>query len=146
MSYPVDNGHTLLDELSFNVGGYRNFLNENNNEEPKMPLYHSFMSAKKFKAIDTFTRGIIVPYDKGGKQVIRKLCSAFSPTEYADLLQDAKHYTVNVFDPEFKKLRDLNAAKEVQEGTEIYYLDNRYYNHDTGLTVEMEELMEDLFG
>jgi CRISPR-associated endonuclease/helicase Cas3 len=53
-----------------------------------------------------------------------------------DLLRRAQQYTVNVFPHEFEKLSEQGALHEIQEGIRIYYLNDRYYSKDFGLSTE----------
>jgi len=97
----------------------------------------SFMAAAKaFRAIDAPTRGVIVQYGTQGRELVAELCSAFEVEKQFNLLRRAQQFTVNLFPHEFKKLEDQGALTEVQKGTEIYYLDERYYSKDFGLATE----------
>ena len=108
-------------------------------------LNQSFRSAANaFKAIDSPTQGVIVPFDKAGANLISDLYSAFDISLEFDLLRKAQQFTVNVFPHVFKKLSDAGALHEVKDGLRIYSLDSRYYSKQFGLTTEPVTLMETL--
>lgn len=99
-------------------------------------LRQSFGTAGKiFQAIDAPTQAVIVPYAEG-KEIIAGLCSAFEPAKAYQLLRRAQKYSVSVFPNVMQKLKELKAVNPVQEGEEIYYLDERYYSRDFGLSTE----------
>ena len=137
MSYSVKNSTTdsLLDWLSDNKnnpGG-----NINNRRTGKIQLLmQSFKSAGRvFQAIDAPTHAVIVPYGEGA-ELIAKLCGEWSPQEMHRTLQKAQRYSVNVFPNVWDKLQKENALHETIEGSGIYYLDERYYNDEFGLSLD----------
>lgn len=99
-------------------------------------------AAEAFQAIDSNTRGVVVPYGAEGKAVIGELCSAAWQEKRFALLKRAQLFTVNVFPFVLGKLQEAGAVRECQEGTGILYLDEKYYNADFGLNVEGTEEME----
>ncbi|HKP94941.1 MAG TPA: CRISPR-associated helicase Cas3' [Fibrobacteria bacterium] len=140
MDYPVSakqigRDDTILNLLSINSMAVGNFR-----WPPGMPrpyLCQSFMAAAKaFKVIDAPTQGIIVQYGTAGKELVAELCAAYELGKQFKILRQAQQYTVNVFPHEFRKLLDEGAAREVQEDTGIYYLNERYYSKDFGLSTE----------
>ena len=137
MSYSVKNSATgsLLDWLSDNA---LNPYGEKNNKRSKpLPLLmQSFKSAgRAFQAIDAPTHAVIVPYGEG-KELIAKLCGEWNPQEMHRTLQKAQRYSVNVFPNVWDKLQKENALHETIEGSGIYYLDERYYNNEFGLSLD----------
>ena len=137
MSYSVKNSATgsLLDWLSDNKnnpGG-----NINNRRTGKIQLLmQSFKSAgRAFQAIDAPTRAVIVPYGEGAK-LIAKLCGEWDPKEMYDAKKKAQRYSVNVFPNVWDKLQKENALHETIEGSGIYYLKERYYNDEFGLSLD----------
>ena len=137
MSYFVKNSETgsLLDWLSDNKnnpGG-----NINNRRTGKIQLLmQSFKSAgRAFQAIDAPTRAVIVPYSEG-TELIAKLCGEWDPKEMHRTLQKAQRYSVNVFPNVWDKLQKENALHETIEGSGIYYLNERYYNDEFGLSLD----------
>lgn len=142
MKYPVNSNSgvgrddsllELLSENFFSADEYKRI----NNEFPELYFRQSFMTAaKEFKAIDSPTQGIIVPYGEIGKQLILDFCSAEEIEKQYKLLREAQRYSVNVFSTDFKKLKDQKAIYEVQEGTGIYYLLEDYYSYKFGLSTE----------
>ena len=137
MSYSVKNSATgsLLDWLSDNA---LNPYGEKNNKRSKpLPLLmQSFKSAgRAFQAIDAPTHAVIVPYGEGA-ELIAKLCGEWDPKEMYRTLQKAQRYSVNVFPNVWDKLQKENALHETIEGSGIYYLDERYYNDEFGLSLD----------
>jgi CRISPR-associated endonuclease/helicase Cas3 len=69
-----DDLFTLLSTNSKSVQGHQRITNS----PPTTPLTQSFQTASKaFRAIDSPTRGVVVPYGKEGEQIINELCEAF---------------------------------------------------------------------
>ena len=137
MSYSVKNSATgsLLDWLSDNA---LNPYGEKNNKRSKpLPLLmQSFKSAGRvFQAIDAPTHAVIVLYGEGA-ELIAKLCGEWNPQEMYHTLQKAQHYSVNVFPNVWDKLQKENALHETIEGSGIYYLNERYYNDEFGLSLD----------
>lgn len=140
MNYPVtanspvgreDNLFNLLSVNSLSVAEYRRI---NNDKYPAIPLKQAFMSAaKSFQAIESITRGIVVPYGKEGKDLINKLCSVQELEKQYKLIRQAQRYSVNVFPDVLKRLQE-QAIHEVQTGSGILYLNERYYSAEFGLS------------
>jgi CRISPR-associated endonuclease/helicase Cas3 len=109
------------------------------NCEGKVPLLQqSFMTAGKlFEAIDAPTQAVIVPYGEG-ENLIAELCRVakeYNSKRYYELLKKTQRYSVNIFPNVWQKLKEEKAIYEIQnEG--IYYLDERYYSEDFGLSTE----------
>ena len=137
MAYYVKNSATgsLLDWLSDNA---LNPYGEKNNKisKPLPLLMQSFKSAgRAFQAIDAPTRAVIVPYGEG-TELIAKLCGKWDPKEMHRTLQKAQRYSVNVFPNVWDKLQKENALHETIEGSGIYYLKERHYNDEFGLSLD----------
>ena len=139
MSYSVKSSATgsLLDWLSDNKNNPGGNININNRRTGKIQLLmQSFKSAgRAFQAIDAPTRAVIVPYGEG-TELIAKLCGEWNPQEMHRTLQKAQRYSVNVFPNVWDKLQKENALHETIEGSGIYYLDERYYNNEFGLSLD----------
>ena len=139
MNYPVtadssvgraDNLFNLLSVNSLSVEEYKRIKNKN----PAIPLRQAFMTAaKSFQAIESVARGIIVPYGEEGKNIINKLCSVQELEKQYKLIRQAQRYSVNVFPDLLKRLQE-QAVHEVQKGSGILYLDERYYSDEFGLS------------
>ncbi len=105
------------------------------NKYPVILLRQAFMTAaKSFRAIESVARGIVVPYGEIGKELIYKLCSVQELEKQYKSFRRAQRYSVNVFPNVLKKLQDQQAIYEVQEGSGILYLDERYYSDEFGLS------------
>ncbi|MCL5023566.1 MAG: CRISPR-associated helicase Cas3' [Nitrospirae bacterium] len=141
MNYPVtanppvgreDNLFNLLSVNSLSVAEYRRINNDN---DPAIPLKQAFLTAaKSFQAIESITRGIVVPYGKEGKDIINKLCSVHELEKQYKLMRRAQRYSVNVFPDMLQRLQEREAIREVQKGSGILYLDKQYYSDEFGLS------------
>ncbi len=139
MNYPVtadssvgraDNLFNLLSVNSLSVEEYKRIKNKN----PAIPFRQAFMTAaKSFQAIESVARGIIVPYGEEGKNIINKLCSVQELEKQYKLIRQAQRYSVNVFPDVLKRLQE-QAVHEVQKGSGILCLDERYYSDEFGLS------------
>lgn len=96
--------------------------------------FHSASSA--FAAIDSATRGIVVPYGELGRHIIGELCSAFDLERRYELLRRAQRFTVAVYPYDLNQLDTAKAVYEAQEGTGVLCLNERYYSNDIGLDFE----------
>ncbi len=148
MDYPVSaqtvgRNDTLLNLLSSNSLAMDEY-GRNYGTVPNIYLRQSFMSAARaFKVIDAPTRGIIVPYGEGGRDLVNDLCSAFAVEKQFELLRLAQQYTVNVFPQDLEKLQKAGAVHEIQKDVDILYLsDARYYDQTFGLSQTPEGTME----
>ena len=137
MSYSVKNSTTgsLLDWLSDNV--LNPYGEKNNKRSKQFPLLmQSFKSAgRAFQAIDAPTHAVIVPYGEGA-ELIAKLCGEWDPKEMYGAKKKAQRYSVNVFPNVWDKLQKENALHETIEGSGIYYLKERHYNDEFGLSLD----------
>ena len=136
MSYSVSSkligrDDNLLNLLSINS----NNIGRNKNSRL---LQQSFMTAGKvFKAIDSPTQAIIVPYGKKGSNLIAELgrvAKEFDVKTYRQLLKQAQKYSVNVFPNVWKRLQEEKAVHEIQPGEGIYWLEEQYYSDKFGLS------------
>ena len=149
MVYPLKAGEgssattcntSLLDLLSQNPAGYESFKRTAHKNE--LPLRHALSTAAQaFRVIDAPTQGIVVPYGDEGRRIIGELASAYVTDEIpldkqVELLRRAQQYTVNVFPHTLRKLSEIDAIHEVRAESGIYYLDDRYYHAELGVTHE----------
>lgn len=118
---------TLLSHNTLSVQAHNALLRE----APPHHLRQSFMSAAKaFKAIDSPTEGVIVPYGRG-ERIIAELAGARFESK-AKLLKEAQRYSVNFFPYEMKDLKEKGRLYEVWEGSDIFWLDERHYSEEFG--------------
>jgi CRISPR-associated endonuclease/helicase Cas3 len=114
-----------------------------NGGPPTLFLRQSFQTASKvFKAIDSPTRGVVVPYGDEGKKIINDLCAAFELEKQYKLLNKAQRYSVNVYENVFRELSKNGMVKEVQDGTGVFCLDRQYYSDEFGLSRKIVNEME----
>jgi CRISPR-associated endonuclease/helicase Cas3 len=132
--YQAGRKDTLLNLLTDNPS---NIGREKDHNKAMFRLQQSFKTAGlAFAAIEAPTRSVIVPYGKG-KDIIASLCADFVPSQAFDLLKQAQKYSVNLFPNIWEKLVNNKAVHAVQDGEEIYYLDERYYSDHFGVSTEV---------
>ena len=56
--------------------------------------------------------------------------------EMSEAKKKAQRYSVNVFPKEWDKLQEKNALHETIKGSGIYYLKERHYNDEFGLSLD----------
>ena len=138
MDYPVNIGRndTLLSMLSSNDNTVTDFQRVKK-EGPSIFLRQSFMTAAKlFRSIDAPTRSVVICYGIEGKELVNQLCAAFDIEKQYALFKKAQQYSVNLFPHEFEKLTAQNALFRVQQETEIFYLDDKFYSEQFGISME----------
>ncbi|QIM66757.1 CRISPR-associated helicase/endonuclease Cas3 [Mannheimia granulomatis] len=137
MGYSLPNNYsgTLLDWLSDNAEN--TYTPKNDKRSTKYPLLmQSFKSAGKlFQTIDAPTQAVIVPY-KNAKELIATLCGTDDNAQKYKALSQAQRYSVNVFPNVWQKLQEKDAIQETQVGSGIYYLKERHYSEEYGLSIE----------
>ncbi len=125
----------LLNLLSLNTGSVEAYK-RTNNQTPPLNLRQSFMSAAKaFKAIDSPTEGVIVPYSEG-ERIIAKLSASSHFNDRSKLLKEAQRYSVNLFPHELAKLKDKRRLYEAWDGSGVYCLDERNYSGEFGTSTD----------
>jgi CRISPR-associated endonuclease/helicase Cas3 len=143
MVYPMKKtDDCLLNILANNTKNNGATLNKKRRVKGKLPLLgQSFMTAgKAFKAIDAPTNSVIVPYNDEAKAIIAALCGtnkAFGAADFYQHLKKAQQYSVNVFPNVWRALLENEAVFEVQADEGIYYLHDRFYSANFGLTSEV---------
>lgn len=144
-SPPLTEDCTLLSLLSLNLESVNVAHHIKNTGACQLPLRQAHSTASQaFQVIDAPTQGIIVPYDKDGHdgtRIIAELAASYtnenvSLAEQVHLHKQAQQYTVNAFPHVIKKLAKIGAIREIQSGEGIYYLDERHYHDDFGITHE----------
>ncbi len=150
MNYPVnkdspigrnDDLFNLLSSNQISVDEYQRI----NESYPSLPLKQSFRTAAlAFHAIDSPTRGIVVPYGRDGEEIIKDLCGASFLEKQHKLLKKAQRYSVNLFPYELEKMLKIKAIHEVQEDAGIFYLDKEYYSDQFGWCDEIVNDMKNL--
>ena len=105
-------------------------------------LRQSFKTAAaNFKAIDAPIQAVIVPYNDEARELITELCGLskeFDAARYRNGLRRGQRFSVNIFPTVWRKLRDqAQAVHEIHQGEGVYYLDERYYSPEFGLSTEM---------
>lgn len=135
MDYPVDVGRddSLLSLLSDNGYSVADFKRRHG-RSPTFFWRQAFKSAARaFKAIDSSTDAVLVPYGAQGQDLISRLWTATSPAECWPVMRRAQRFMVNVFPDQLNRLIASDAVHPFAALPEILYLDERYYS-ETGVT------------
>jgi len=147
MDYPVSSrssvgrDDSLFDLLSTNTLSVQEYERVHHSSPP-MLLRQSFQAALSvFRAIESPTRGIIVPYG-GGKRIIEDLCAADDVEKQYRLMKRAQRYSVNIYPHVFDDLCKRNALHAVQEGVGVFFLDSQHYCKEFGVSKEIVNEME----
>ncbi len=142
---PLAQSCCLLSLLSQNTESMNEAKRTNNNTAASLPFKHAFSTAAQaFEVIDAPTQGIIVPYDSDdhrGSEIIGDLAASYTNEDItlADqvrLHKQAQQYTVNAFPNVISELQKSGAIREIQQGEGVFFLDERYYHDDLGITLE----------
>lgn len=150
MGYPVAPDETaqldsLLNLLSINKAGVAEYGREQG-AAPPIFFRQAFMTAARaFRAIDSATQAVIVPFGPAGKKLVADLYAAYDVQREIDLLRQAQQYSVNVFPHVLKKLHDAGALYEVKPDTRILCLNECYYSPLFGLAIEPVSPQEILY-
>lgn len=132
---PVGREDNLFNLLSVNSLSVEEYSRINGDKYPAIPLRQAFMTASRsFQTIESITQGIVVPYGDEGKDILNRLCSVYELERQYKLIRQAQRYSVNVFPDVLRRLKDIVAVHEIQEGSGIFYLDERYYSEEFGLS------------
>lgn len=138
MCYPVSSKSSLgyegdlFSALSANDKAVRAGRFTTQNPAPLLP--QSFKSANKsFCVIEQNAQGVIAPY-MNGKDIIISLCALRDFASAGKLLMQAQRYTINAYRDTMRILTKERAVHEVQAGSGIFYLDERWYDNNFGLS------------
>ena len=138
MVYPVPSRFAERDDSLLSLLS-DNGLNAGRLGNPAL-LRQSFKTAgEAFKAIDSPTRTVLVPYGDEGRELITGLCQVakeFDSGRYRALLRRAQRFSVNVFPGTWERLMSEQAVLETQAGEGVYYLKEEYYSEKFGLSEE----------
>ncbi len=134
MQAPLKNGWTLLDLFSENKPGVTAYTDLHRVPFAKVELRQAFGTAEAaFRALDSDTTPIVVPYGDGGQKLVTQLLSADHPT--AEIFRRAQRYTIGLYQNEFTALSREEALTAAAGGA-VYVLDDRYYDDTKGLQLE----------
>jgi len=134
---PVERNDDLFRILSDNSYAVNLYKGNNSQQYPPMPMHQSFAIASQiFHAIDSYTRGIIVPFRRG-KEIIEILGNKDS--EYIpkyDIIRESQRYTIGV--PEYKLDDYLHTGVifEVAHESGIYALTDNAYHDEVGFCTD----------
>lgn len=142
---PLAQSCSILSLLSTNEEAVNEAKRTQNSAALNLPFKHACSTAAQaFQVIDAPTQGIIVPYDQdghSGSKIIADLAASYtnedvSLADQVRLHKQAQQYTVNAFPHVIQKLAQEGALREIKTGEGIYYLDERFYHDDLGVTLD----------
>ncbi len=138
---PIGREDDLFNLLSTNTVSTQ--IYQRNSQYPlRLAFRQSFQSAARtFQAIDSATRGIIVPY-KDGEELITELSRPLELKKQYELIKKAQRYSVNLFINDFDNMMKKGAIREVQQDTGIYCLAKEYYSSEFGWSENQVRLMD----
>lgn len=133
--------HAINEEKLFYVPGldrpliyYLNTpcLYKKNKKTVMMTMYATV--EKYFKAIDSPTTAIIVPYGDRAKEIISDLNEEQNLTTLNDLMKEAQSYVVNVYDHTLNQLIRENFINVLYNNS-LYVLSEDAYHKDYGISI-----------
>lgn len=129
-----DNDKSMYDILSGNDEAV-NAFNGRNGYKPKLMLKQAFKTAgNKFQVIDQNTTGVIVPYEEG-KTLITLINGNCNLSELKQYLKRAQQFSVNLFEPDKRRLEEMGGIIELKGGV-ILALRDGFYREDVGVSFE----------
>lgn len=137
MDFVIAKGKPSIFELLSDNVTFKNLCTVQKDLGPYMTMQAFKTAGEYFRVIDNEAKTVIVPYLDEGKELISNLYSERAKWDYGylkTLLNQAKAYSVSVYDWQFKKLEQEGSIHQVQEF--IYTLDESYYDNDIGLNME----------
>lgn len=137
MDFVIAKGKPSIFELLSDNVTFVNLCTVQKDMGPYMTMQAFKTAGEYFRVIDNEAKTVIVPYPDEGKELISNLYSERAKWDYGylkTLLNQAKAYSVSVYDWQFKKLEQEGSIHQVQEF--IYTLDESYYDNDIGLNME----------
>ena len=92
------------------------------------------IAGMEFSVFDDETTSVIVPYEKGADliHVLQGQNEHWNPDSAVKALNDAKNYSVQVFDTELKRLMQLGLVQTCMDG-KVYYAIPEAYDEQIGL-------------
>jgi len=137
MNYTLSIGDktvTMYDLLSHNIEAVNAFEGRNGSKADLM-LKQAFNTAgDNFCVIDQATTGVIVPYERG-KELISLINGECNSNELKLYLNEAQHYSVNLFESDRIKLERMGGIVGLKDGT-VFTLREGYYWDDVGVSFE----------
>lgn len=131
----------LIDLLSANTTGCRNWADKDEENELQLCLHQAFRDAGEyFAVIDDKTTTVLVPYDKG-KNLLAIFDEDLQGKVFGEAMRQAQQYAVNLFDYDFTALEKQDGIHITQSGALI--LRERFYDEKLGvcLTPKRNEVM-----
>ena len=97
---------------------------------------------EKFQVIDSRTKSVLVPYERG-EEIITRLCASNNITEKTGLLREAQRYSVSLYENRFVNFCHEGKI-QYDENSGVYILMKEYYSYETGV-VDNSHAMDYLY-
>ncbi|WP_017472785.1 CRISPR-associated helicase/endonuclease Cas3 [Amphibacillus jilinensis] len=140
LDYPIKALAVKMTDLLINdrsKSDWYSAYSSKNSEKFPMFSHGSFQTAARhFSVIANQTTSILVPYGDG-KEVIADINGNEKIEDWSLLFRQAQHYSVNVYDQEFSRLKDAGAIIVYFDG-QLFSLDESYYSREYGIDLEGE--------
>lgn len=135
MDYKIkSDSETIYEMLTLKKSRNTNYFEKKNKQIPISINYRFKTANKYFNVIDNNTKTIIVPFSEG-KNIITSLISINSLKDKINLLKRSQQYSVNIYEPMFKKLTEENAFIPCEiDG--IYLLEKSFYDDVKGVVTD----------
>ncbi|MFA1643820.1 CRISPR-associated helicase Cas3' [Chryseomicrobium imtechense] len=141
LNYPLTDLNTTMTELLFSHPESHPFVQRLTNQHHKS--LSTFCSAsfntasKKYKVIQDFSKSVVVPHNKEGKELIADLSGSRPIESLSGFFKRAQHYSVDVFDWELRKLQEKGLLVSFLDGMILAVTENAY-NQEFGIDLEGE--------
>ncbi|MEM7314406.1 MAG: CRISPR-associated helicase Cas3', partial [Planctomycetota bacterium] len=138
MRYRVDSSQlgyedSLVSLLGPNSSAYQR-QTQLHPKAPSLCFRQSFMAASRiFDVIDAPTEGVIVPFGRRGKSMLRRMHNEQFQNQPYRLIRDLQEFAVNVFPNDFLTLQKNRAISPVSDQLNIFELDPQFYDAQFGL-------------
>lgn len=133
-----DSDKQMYDLLSDNFEG-TNAYRGRNSRDPVVIMKQAFKTAGDyFQVIDQNTIGVVVPYGRG-KELITLINGVCNLSELKHYLKEAQQYSVNLFEPERRKLEELGGFVKLRDGA-VLALRDGFYGEDVGVSFESKPM------
>ncbi len=130
MDGPIGKGNPSLFRLLSDDPPY-----DDTKDDGKYIMKQAFRKAgMEFSVFDNETMSVIVPYEKGADiiQVLQDQSEHWNPDSAVKALNDAKNYSVQVFDADLRHMMQLGLVQTCMDG-KVYYAIPDVYDEQVGL-------------
>lgn len=146
LDYPVvgfrENMVKMLTDSKQKSARYESYINKYKQHLNLLTINSMHTAAKHFQVIENSTISVITPYEEG-KEIIAKLISAETITDFNILLKEAQQYVVNVYDHEKQLLSENNGMYGIFDN-QIFILGENFYDKKYGISYNADAELNNL--